>query len=326
MAYVFMAVSQSSTIPSPLVLAVQLLLFLLACFCIAGFGHLFLDAFDRVEDRMNGKSNGWLILGEAKSILILILLFVVSWIILSYLSHSPTVKWLVAAEYLLFVIYAMPPFRFKERGMPGIIVDGIYGYVMPSLVAWAIFSPDTGGVGSIFYPICLVLWLLPKGIRHILRHQYYDIDDDTFAGVSTFSVRHGRVVTLRLIQRLLLPIEVTAFVIALTVLSWPVVIPVIGFIIFCGWEWRVLRFQWLQPVPEPRYWKPIEWSEWLGMRILTTYSELLLPLFSLLALILRHPSLWPLSMVYLLISGWPLKLWWNEVSPLFLKRFNDVPS
>ena len=322
--YAFLGVAQYTKEPTADSLTFQFLLFLLGCFAIAGFGHLFLDAFDQREDRLNDKSNGWLRLGKVKAILLLFLLTLMAWLPFYFLPHYTIVKWMVAAEFILFIIYAVPPFRFKERGMPGIFVDGLYGYVMPALVAWSIFSPDTDELGAFVHPLCLLLWLLPKGIRHILRHQYYDFDGDHKAGVGTYAVRHGRTVTLRVIQKYLLPIELSAMILALTVLSWPVVIPVIGFIVFCGWEWRVLRYQWLQPVSKPHLWKPIEWSEWLGMRVLTNYSELLLPLISLCVMLLRHPSLWPLSLAYLLIAGRPLKRWWNEVSPLVLKRFNDV--
>ncbi|XGB41806.1 MAG: UbiA family prenyltransferase [Nodosilinea sp. LVE1205-7] len=324
MAYAFLGAAHGSPQPSALSLTVQLLLFLLASFGIAGFGHLLLDAFDQREDRLNGKANGWLSLGKVKASLVLFLLFIIAWLPLYFLPHWATVRWLVATEFILFIVYAVPPLRFKERGMAGIMVDGLYGYGMPALVAWTIFAPKPQGLGAIIYPLCLLLWLLPKGIRHILRHQYYDFDGDYGAGVRTFAVGHGRTATLKVIQNYLLPIELPAMVLALTVLSWPIALPVIGLMAFCGWEWRVLRQQWLQPVPPPRLWKPIEWSEWLGMRFLSTFTELLLPLLSLWVMLLRHPSLWPLSLVYLLIAGWPLKLWWNEVSPLVWKRFNGA--
>ena len=323
-AFAFLGVSHYATPPSDLCLTKQLLIFLLACFGIAGFGHLFLDAFDKREDRLNGKSNGWLMLGNVKAGTALFLLFSMSWLPLYFLPHWDTVQWLVAVEFILFVLYAVSPFRFKERGIPGIVVDGLYGYVMPALVAWTIFAPEPEGVVAVIYPLCILLWLLPKGIRHILRHQYFDLDADQGAGVSTFAVRQGRTLTLKVIQHYVLPIELPATVLSLMVLSWPMVLPVFGLLAFFVWEWRVLRQQWLQPVPHPRLWKPIEWSEWLGMRFLTTFTELLLPLISLWVMLIRHPSLWPVSLVYLLFAGWPLKIWWDEVNPLVFKRFNDV--
>ncbi len=322
--FAFLGVSHFTTPPSVLCLVAQLLIFLVACVGIAGFGHLFLDAFDIREDRLNGKSNGWLKLGNIRAFTAIFLLLCTAWLPMYFLPHWDKVRWLVAAEFMLFVLYAVPPFRFKERGIPGIMADGMYGYVMPALVAWTIFAPASDGISALVYPLCILLWLLPKGIRHILRHQYYDIDADQGAGVSTFAVRHGRAVTLKVIKYQILPIELPATVLALTVLSWPMVFPVIGLLAFFGWEWRVLRHQWLQPVPHPRYWKPVEWSEWLGMRFLTTFTELLLPLFSLCVMLYRHPSLWPISFLYLLIAFEPLKRWWYEVSPLVFKRFNEV--
>ena len=324
LAFAFLGISHDSNPTSALSLTIQLLTFLLSCFGIAGFGHLFLDAFDQREDRMNGKSNGFLLLGDAKAFTALFVLFILGWLPLYFLPHWDTVKWLVLLEFILFVLYAVPPFRCKERGIPGIVIDGLYGYTMPALVAWVVFAPELEGVLSVIYPICILVWLLPKGIRHILRHQYYDIDADNGAGVSTFAVRHGRAVTLKVIQNYILPIELTATVLSLFILSWPSVLPVLGLLLFFVWEWRVLRLQWLQPVPNPRLWKPVEWSEWLGMRFLTTFTEVLLPLLSLCAMLFRYPSLWPLSWVYLLIAGLSFKRWWNEVSPLVFNRFNGV--
>jgi 4-hydroxybenzoate polyprenyltransferase len=324
MAYVFLGVAHDPNQPSAPLLVGEVLLFLLVCFGIAGFGHLFLDGFDQREDRLNGKSNGWLSLGKLKASLVLCLLFMAAWLPLYFLPHRAAVQWLVALEFILFIIYAVPPLRFKERGLPGIIVDGLYGYGMPALVAWTIFAPEPQGLGGLIYLMVLLLWLLPKGIRHILRHQYYDLDGDDAAGVKTFAVRHGRTATLKVIQNYLLPLELAAMVLALIVLSWPSIVPLVGLLAFAGWEWRVLRQQWLQPVPPPRLWKPVEWSEWLGMRFLSTFTELLLPLLSLCVMLLRYPSLWPLSLVYLLMAGWPLKLWWDEVSPLVLRRFDGA--
>lgn len=322
--FIFLGISHYEDVPTVASLSLQLVLFIVSCIGIAGFGHLFLDAFDSKEDRLNGKTNGWLLLGNVKGIISLIFIFITAWAPLYFLPNWSTVKWLVAAEFLLFVLYAVPPLRCKERGIAGIFIDGLYGYVVPSLVAWTIFSPEPHGVMIYIYPLCLLLWLLPKGMRHILRHQYYDIDADKRAGLGTFAVRYGRAVTLSLIKHYLLPVELIATVLALILLSWPNPLPVMGLFFFFAWEWRVLRHQWLQPVPPIKKWKPVEWSEWMGMRFLTTFTELLLPLIALCVVLFRHPNLWPLTFIFILVCGRSMKMWWNEVSPLILKRFNDV--
>lgn len=321
LSFVFLGTAHHNDAPSFFSLTLHLLLFLVACFAIAGFGHLFLDAYDCREDQLNGKSNGWVTVGGIKGVIVLLILFCSSWVFIYFLPHWTTVRWMLALQFLFFVLYAVPPVRCKERGILGVFIDALYGYVMPALVAWSIFAPEAEGRWVLLYAFCLLLWLLPKGIRHILRHQYYDIDGDHKAGLGTFAVRHGRSGTLRLIQFYILPFELAACTLALTVFSWPNLLPVIGFMLFFGWEWRVLRLQWLQPVPALMFWKPIEWSEWLGMRFLTIFTEILLPLLSLCVMLMRHPSLWPMSFVYVLLAGPQLRIWWLEVSPLVIRRF-----
>ena len=200
----------------------------IASFGIGAFGHLFLDAFDQEEDRRNGKSNLWLALGTRGSWLALSGLLLVGWLPWWWLPNGDTVRWLIAGEFTLFAIYAVPPLRLKERGLLGVVVDGLYAHVFPALVAWSTFAPTGNGEFAIISQVLLVVWLLPMGMRHLLCHQYDDLDLDRAAGVRTFAVRHGRTATLRLVTTLLLPIEMAAMLLALVVLSWPWLLPLVG--------------------------------------------------------------------------------------------------
>jgi 4-hydroxybenzoate polyprenyltransferase len=323
MGFAFLGVMHSDDPPAAPLFLGQLLLFLFACFGIGAFGHLFLDTFDQKEDRRNGKCNLWLSLGNRGGCLALIGLVLLGWLPWWWLPNGGTVRWLVAGEFTLFAVYAVPPLRLKERGLLGVVVDGLYAHVFPTLMVWSTFAPIGRGRFGITCQVLLVVWLLPMGMRHLLCHQYDDLDPDRAAGVRTFAVRHGRTATLRLVAAVLLPIELAAMLLTLAVLSWPCPLPLVGLLAFAVWEWRVIHHQWLQPAAAPSRWRPIEWSDLVGLRVLDIFVQVLLTPLGLVVMLARLPALWPVLLFYGLLAGPRLASWWDEVSRLVPRRFAE---
>src|ERR1035437_5503778 len=94
--------------------------YLIAAIGIAGFGHVYLDAFDVEEDRFLGKANLWDPLGIPARFAIVALLLALSWLPWLALPVGRAGLALIALEFAMFILYATPPVRLKDRGFFGI--------------------------------------------------------------------------------------------------------------------------------------------------------------------------------------------------------------
>lgn len=163
---------------------------LLSVSTIAGFaslGYFSNDFFDREKDLLVGKRN--FLLG--KSPVLVFFLFTFSLLLLAwpwwYLPFNKISIALIAAELLLFFLYAAKPFRFKERGAAGIITDALYAHVVPVLLSLYTFMLAAEKPFFILAVILLLLWQTASGIRNILIHQYEDADKDRLGGIKNFA-------------------------------------------------------------------------------------------------------------------------------------------
>jgi hypothetical protein len=107
---------------------------------------------------------------------------------------------------LLFLLYAVPPIRLKERGVAGIVTDAVYAHVLPVAVAWTVFAgpPDTRGDEVLI--ALFLLWMLAMGMRHLARHQHDDLDRDRMAS----DVRRRAWARRRALDRAAPPVEMVA--------------------------------------------------------------------------------------------------------------------
>ena len=102
-----------------------LFLAILTAIGIAGIGYLLNDWNDREQDKIAGKSNIFL---SANKLLIVVIpiafcvLAILPWL---YLPNTRITFYLLSIEIILFIVYAFPPLRLKERPVAGIICDAI---------------------------------------------------------------------------------------------------------------------------------------------------------------------------------------------------------
>jgi len=102
-------------------LTVSALLFAIAC--VAAYGHIINDSFDIEVDRQVGKHNSMARLSPWQRALFC-LAFAGLGFSLPVLMHFGTLAIaLLGINYLLPTLYSAPPFRFKEKGILGIISD-----------------------------------------------------------------------------------------------------------------------------------------------------------------------------------------------------------
>lgn len=220
---------------------------------IAGFGYLSNDFGDRAADQKAGKSN--LLIGlNGIQILLLLLLFlalaIVPWLV--YFPVTTLTGSLLVLEFLLFVLYVLPPFRLKERGLLGVISDSLYAHANPALLASLTFlalSKAENATMPVFVP-ALVAWQFFLGLRNILLHQLKDAKNDRVSGLRTFVTQYGEQRVNRLLSQVFVPLELLTWLLflgALTPVTW---LPLLGWPLYLLWQFpkqgpnRELR-QWL---------------------------------------------------------------------------------
>lgn len=228
---------------------------LLAIFCslgtiigIAGFGYFCNDLADRDADLKAGIPNGTQHLTKWQTVLIFALFLAIAltpWIL--YFPLNRISICLLANQFLLFIVYAAPPFRLKDRGLPGIIADALYAHANPALLAAYTFYLLTGQ-GYAHFPFLLatlVSWQFFLGLRNILQHQIQDVANDRAAGSNTYAVQIGEKAAFRLMKRLLVPLELSGFILFICMasialpalaLAWPLYVCTTAVIILLYWK------------------------------------------------------------------------------------------
>ncbi|NVK65505.1 MAG: glycosyltransferase [Flavobacteriales bacterium] len=189
-----------------------------------GFGYLTNDLADRKKDELAGKSNGTANL-SAGSISMLVIAFlaiaILPWL---YLPLDEVSAICIFTELALFVLYAFPPFRLKERGILGVLTDSLYAHVVPGFLAsWTFFLVGEKKYDDFyFFAGTLILWQLISGTRNIVSHHFKDFENDQVSGTNTFATHVGKDRVYTLMSRVLIPLEVIAFVAFLAVIQMEV--------------------------------------------------------------------------------------------------------
>lgn len=280
----------------------QIGLFLIAAIGIAGFGHVFTDIFDIDEDRIRGQSNLWSSLPELQRWVLLVGLIAASWLPWILIPIGRTGLILLGIEFLMFVLYAVPPVRLKNRGLAGLAADGMYAHALPALWTWLPFAHLAGATTALSAGLAIGVWGISVGMRELMHHQAIDADRDRDAGATTYGVRRGRQHLMKLLRQTLLPLEVTAFAFLLGVMTPVTVIPAAGFAIYMVWSVVKVRAFWLEPVmlvpPDSD-----DGATILGRRILGPFYYGWLPLLLLAALSKRNPAYLVVAALHFALFG-----------------------
>lgn len=246
-------------------------------FGFAGFGYLTNDWADMHKDALANKPNAL----EATSVrqrvgllALFLLMIAIPWLVLPFTVTSAL---FVLIELFLFVSYAFPPLRLKEKGWIGLVADAGYAHVVPVLFAGYTFGAV---MPSYNIPVkCLMLtlgiWQAVVGIRNILLHQIQDAEYDRQSGTRTFLFNADRIRSVEsFLQSYLIPAEAIALAILFAFTLYhqqPLV--VLLFLAFIVWQWfyKKLRVQtinyrkFLYTYADPYY------GVWLPVSLLFTY-------------------------------------------------------
>ncbi|HNE50503.1 MAG: UbiA family prenyltransferase [Chitinophagales bacterium] len=183
---------------------------------IAGIGYALNDLYDYKDDIINKKQNIFLYFNTFQSILLVTVFAILSifpWFILPFNRYSFI---LLMIEFLLFLLYALPPIRLKEHGFIGVLTDALYAQVVPCLLAVYTYSMIVNGVTlHLFILIPFLLWLILSGCRNIIHHQIEDFVNDKNTNTHTFATCYGISTAQKIVLYIIAPIEIIAFIVLL---------------------------------------------------------------------------------------------------------------
>ena len=267
----------------------------------AGFGYTTNDLSDEEADRMVGKSNSAITYGKTNMILMAFGFLLVALLPWMYLPSDSFSLLLIVLELLLFMLYAFPPFRLKNKGVVGVFTDALYAYVVPAVLAtWTFYlAGDKKMANLTLFILPLALWLLFVGLRGIVYHQLADFENDALAGSTTWVQSIGRQTAEKIIVRFLLPLEIGTLGFFLWFLSeHGRYIP----LFFGVWMFYGLYLYWRNKPEsaEPPY------KQWTNVMLDQAYTEWL-PLVVLLTVGTTVCSTWVILCIHLVLFRSPLK-------------------
>lgn len=154
-------------------------------FTFLGFGYAINDYSDREIDKKIGKTNVMGELSNWKCLSILILL-VLGGVPFAAMIFSVPSLLLFVFVYFWGAAYSVRPFRFKEKGVAGLLVSSLAQRTIPLLPLLSISKS--------YWPIVCICGIsgFLVGLRYILIHQYEDIANDQLTGTNTYVKNHNR--------------------------------------------------------------------------------------------------------------------------------------
>ncbi len=204
-----------------------------------GFGYITNDLADRKKDALAGKSNGTTNLSTLSIILLIVIFLAIAFLPWFYLPMDQVSVACIVVELILFILYAFPPFRLKEKGFLGVITDALYAHVVPGFLAsWTFYLIGKEHYANFFwFVIALSIWQLFSGIRNILSHHYKDFENDQISGTKTFATQVGKEKVYKLMTYFFIPLEVVSFFTFLIIIQFKIdflIIVILIFLLFSG--------------------------------------------------------------------------------------------
>jgi 4-hydroxybenzoate polyprenyltransferase len=249
---------------------------LIAC---AIFAYIINDITDRKDDLAAGKPNR-LTGNRGSGLVALVAGPVLAGLAFAFQWHT---DWLLVSAYLTmwlaFVLYSVPPFRWKSRGLLGVFACAAGDSLFPTLVAVLSAFQAAHQPLKIGWIVAAGTWAFAYGLRGIVWHQLNDTEADRTAMVGTFVQRHSPRIGIRLVLFFTFPLEL----VSLAALFWLIhnwlpfalLLPYWLLVLARMWQWHLQPIV-VEPHP-PRY-----------QIVLEQYYNAFFPLAILIASSLRH--------------------------------------
>lgn len=273
-------------------LAPILCVWLLGIIIGAAYVSILNDLTDLKEDEASGKKNRlsklpvWLRF-------FLILFSVALGVLFAYWFIADPLSFVFyLASWIVFGLYSIPPFRFKKRGILGVLADACGAHLFPTLfllsstIHFFLLQADW------FWFSIVAIWSLMYGLRGILWHQFFDRENDLKIGINTYASNKNPDVFKKKSSFLII-IELAALFFILFSLSKP--LPILGLLLYSlmllGYR-LFFRLTIISIVPPPdRGWH-------LAMN---SYYQFILPLSLLLSAVCINPQVGFLIVAHLVL-------------------------
>jgi len=164
------------------------------------YGFLINDFFDMPYDITAGKKRA---VHEMPKIAFIGIILAVVFVSVLHLLYLKEILYIIAyiTSYLLATLYSAPPIRFKNRGLAGIVVNGLIEKTLPVLAVFSFFN---------HFAIDTLIFLAVSfsfGIIEIVTHQIYDYENDMRTEIHSFVTIIGMDKALKAYKYFLCPIS-----------------------------------------------------------------------------------------------------------------------
>lgn len=180
-------------------------------FAIAGY--VLNDWSDIASDKQVGKANSMEGLAiPLRGFVLLIALGLTAFPWLYFFEVDSFSLALIVLQLLLLTAYPVPPIRLKQFPYVALVVDALYAFAVPSVLAWHTFNLTIKEATTVAYLLfaSLGVWMFSTGLRQILNHHVSDRAADSKTGTPNVAVLHQPSTIQSWIQRVLFPIELLA--------------------------------------------------------------------------------------------------------------------
>lgn len=188
-------------------------LFLLLCL-YASFGYSVNSLSDRAVDTSVDKSNALAEIPDRAGKYLVGILAGASIAFVFYVFRGqPSVTVLFCLAFLTAAAYSLKPVRFKERGMLGLLAAAVAQRTFPAVIVFqAMHAWDWTALA-----LCALSTAI--GLRSIIVHQLKDEAADRRAKVRTVATTRGGPFLRRMLTHGVFPLELTALVAAVALMS-----------------------------------------------------------------------------------------------------------
>ncbi|MHA8051651.1 hypothetical protein V7S79_11125 [Aquirufa sp. ROCK-SH2] len=141
------------------------------------------------------------------------------------------------SAYIAFSLYSISPFRFKNRGILGVIADASGAHLLTSLFIVTSLTHKMGKELDIYWLSMIGFWAFLYGLRGILCHQYFDRENDLSINQATFAT-DIQVSSIKPAEKVITLLEIGVLFILLCTLGelLPLIALAIYFIILLGYK------------------------------------------------------------------------------------------
>lgn len=212
---------------------ILLLLSLITSFGFAALGYYINEYFDQEDDANAGKINKLKFISYSNKIILLATILLTTFMPWIWLPNNNISALLMGIQILLFIIYAVPPFRLKKSSYLSGITDALYAYIIPLLLSYYTYYLYSNSTSiNLTFLVCYGVLLFVAGYRNIIIHYINDIFKDKKSGLITLPRAIGvnktntLLITLLTVELVLIVSKICIVAKQITAL-WLLLIPII---------------------------------------------------------------------------------------------------